>query len=215
MCYHNYTRHPGCGHLGESHTQPWTLCHTAEQRLSNLRGPVSPPLTSPLLISSSSMPPPKRHTRIFSLSKITRATSTITTKSTRRAVSDSTSYPRTSTSSSSSNSPALSPLTDHELEFARCKAPTRRTQIASGMPMDVCKECRKSIQDMRNMLERYEKTGSVLGTTAFERFLKGGGEDVGEVQLGVLGVLGGGGGYGSYDGGGDRRSEQEWYGGGL
>lgn len=38
--------------------------------------------------------------------------------------------------------------------------------------MRVCKECERWIEEMRFMVGRWEKTGSVRGTRAFEEFLK-------------------------------------------
>ncbi|ORY19034.1 hypothetical protein BCR34DRAFT_553164 [Clohesyomyces aquaticus] len=186
MCYHNYTRHTGCGHLGESHAQPWTLCPAAEQRLLDLRGPMSPPPTSSMAppplppkrtsTNTSSASGSKLHKRIASFSaSITR---TASTSSDRRAISG----PAGSrTSTSSFNSPSLGfGIADHELGIVLCKSDTviRRTQISQGMQMDVCKECGKWIREMRFMLDRFERTGSVMGTSAFEEFLKYRGESV-------------------------------------
>jgi hypothetical protein len=42
--------------------------------------------------------------------------------------------------------------------------------------MDVCKECKRWIREMRFVIERFEKTGSVKGTKAFEEFLRFRGE---------------------------------------
>ena len=53
--------------------------------------------------------------------------------------------------------------------------------------MRVCRNCERSLADMRNMLARYEKTGSIMGTAAFDRFLRcegeGGGEGEGDVTV--------------------------------
>ena len=38
--------------------------------------------------------------------------------------------------------------------------------------MRVCKECERWIREMQFMIARWEKTGSVRGTSAFEEFLK-------------------------------------------
>lgn len=48
--------------------------------------------------------------------------------------------------------------------------PTKRSQISREM--DVCKECKRWIGDMRSMIQRYDKTGSIRGTNAFEAFLR-------------------------------------------
>ena len=46
--------------------------------------------------------------------------------------------------------------------------------------MNVCKSCLKGLDDMRSMLARYDKTGSIRGTGAFDRFLKWEGEGAGD-----------------------------------
>ncbi|KAF2182473.1 hypothetical protein K469DRAFT_233931 [Zopfia rhizophila CBS 207.26] len=175
MCYHNYTCHNGCGHIGESHISPITLCADAEQRLALRRGPMSPPLpTSPPPKNTFPFPPPKHrptsklHKRIASFSaSISRTTSSASMASSRRAVSGPS---RTSTSSFASSGAELG-IADHELEAVKCERPQKRSLVSNGM--DVCKECGKWVREMRFMLERFDKTGSVRGTGAFEEFLKG------------------------------------------
>ncbi|KAF2853036.1 hypothetical protein T440DRAFT_466047 [Plenodomus tracheiphilus IPT5] len=183
MCFHNYTSHNGCGHLGESHTQPWTLCDTALGRLNTLRGPNSPPLSPP----TPTFPPPKRSSstrRFFSLSGTLSRSSTNASSTSRRAVSGPSGMmtPSESTSSYGSYAPTMaldySTLPDHQLSAVKCENPTKRTHVTRDMR--VCKPCERSIGDMRNMLARYDKTGSVLGTSAFERFLRREGEGGGE-----------------------------------
>jgi hypothetical protein len=61
-------------------------------------------------------------------------------------------------------------LPDHQLNAARCQNPSKRSQISREM--NVCKECKRWIGDMRSMVERYDKTGSIRGTSAFEAFLR-------------------------------------------
>jgi hypothetical protein len=46
--------------------------------------------------------------------------------------------------------------------------------------MDVCKTCKRWIEDMRSMLIRYDKSGSIRGTGAFEKFLKEEGDGGGD-----------------------------------
>jgi hypothetical protein len=46
--------------------------------------------------------------------------------------------------------------------------------------MKVCKLCQKNVDDMRSMLARYDKTGNIRGTIAFEKFLKWEGEGAGD-----------------------------------
>ena len=181
MCYHNFSQHNGCGHIGESYTQPWTLCQTALARLSALRGPNSPPLTT----ADFSFAPPKRSSsarRFFSLSGTLSRSSTSPWTTSSRAVSSPSGNitPRASTSTSSHGSstpPAeldYSKLLDHQLIAVRCVNPTKRTHVSREM--NVCKVCTKWLDDMRSMLTRYDKTGSIRGTTAFEKFLKWEGE---------------------------------------
>jgi hypothetical protein len=45
--------------------------------------------------------------------------------------------------------------------------------------MDVCKVCKYWIDNMRSMLVRYDKTGSIRGTAAFEKFLQSEGDGAG------------------------------------
>jgi hypothetical protein len=180
MCLHNYTQHSGCGHIGESHTQPWTLCDAAVQRLNSLRGPNSPPL-SPAAMTYA---PPKRTSstrRFFSLSRSNTAAS-------RRTTSGLTGTSRDSTTSHGSYTQALTAavnyatLPDHQLAAVKCAQPIKSTHVSREM--DVCKTCKRWIDDMRSMLSRYDKTGSIRGTSAFERFLKGE-EDCAEDDLTV------------------------------
>jgi hypothetical protein len=53
--------------------------------------------------------------------------------------------------------------------------------------MVVCKECARWIEAMRNMIQFYDKKGSIRGTAAFEKFLKwegeGGGEREGDLTV--------------------------------
>lgn len=78
-----------------------------------------------------------------------------------------------------------STLPDHQLVAVKCENPIQRTHVTRDMR--VCKNCECAIADMRNMLARYDKTGSVMGTSAFERFLRkegeGGGEREGDVTI--------------------------------
>ncbi|KAL6703488.1 hypothetical protein ACN47E_009586 [Coniothyrium glycines] len=190
MCFHNYTQHNGCGHIGESHTHPWTLCDTALHRLNHLRGPNTPPLSPPAL----GFEPPKRSAstrRFFSLSGTLSRTSTSASASSRRAISGPTSGHKRSDSTSSHGSIVAthaldySTLPDHQLAAVKCGDPTKRTHVSREM--NVCKDCKRCINDMRSMLQRYDKSGSVRGTAAFEKFLKwegeGGGEREGDLTV--------------------------------
>ena len=156
---------------------------------------MSPPLSPP-----TAGAPVKRSAstrRFFSLSQtISRSTSTAS----RRTVS-SLDDARDSSTYFSPVEPAnalnYATLPDHQLNAVRCGDPTKRTQISREM--NVCKECKRWIGDMRSMIERYDKTGSIRGTVAFEAFLRwqgeGGGEPDGDLTVplddGVDGVVSG------------------------
>lgn len=174
----------GCGHIGESHHQPWTLCDTAVNRLNDLRGPMSPPL-SPAAPNPAPVKRSGSTRRFFSLSQtISRSASTAS----RRTVSS----PDPS-NEASYFTPTLEPmnainydtLPDHQLNAVRCPEPIKKSQISREM--NVCKDCKRWIGDMRNMIERYDKTGSIRGTSAFEVFLKyqgeGGGSQDGDLTV--------------------------------
>ncbi|KAF1838038.1 hypothetical protein BDW02DRAFT_565301 [Decorospora gaudefroyi] len=191
MCFHNYTQHNGCGHIGESHTQPWTLCDDAVQRLNDIRGPSSPPFSPP---TANFPAPPKRSSstrRFFSLSGTLSRTSTNASTTSRRATSGpGATTPRSSDSSNGSYTPITtaldySTLPDHQLSAVKCAEPTKRTNVSREMV--VCKDCARWIGQMRNMIQRYDKTGSIRGTGAFEKFLKwegeGGGEREGDLTV--------------------------------
>ncbi|KAH6613898.1 hypothetical protein C7974DRAFT_66472, partial [Boeremia exigua] len=157
----------GCGHIGESHSQPWTLCDTALHRLNDLRGPMSPPL------SPAATPAPMKRSastrRFFSLSQtISRSASTTS----RRNVSSPDSASETSYFAAADPVKPLNyaTLPAHQLNAVRCAEPTKKSAISREM--DVCKECKRWLADMRGMLARYDKTGSIKGTAAFEAFLK-------------------------------------------
>lgn len=183
MCYHNYTQHSGCGHIGEARNQPWTLCDLAKQRLAVLRGPMSPPLSPP----ASSFQPPKRHSSTTSsTSKLSKrfaslgasiSRSKTTSSTSRRAVSGPEPSRNSTSSFLSSSSGFEEGIPDHQLEAVKCANPERRTCVTSGLGMDVCKRCRKWIQEMRFMIDRFDKTGNIKGTSAFEEFLKSRGEE--------------------------------------
>ncbi|EOA86786.1 hypothetical protein ACJQWK_08218 [Exserohilum turcicum] len=188
MCFHNYSQHNGCGHIGESHEHPWTLCDAAIQRLNDLRGPGSPPLSPPATVPSS---PPKHKRapstrRFFSLSGQLSRSNTSTSTSSRRSAS---SAPRKSDSSAGSYTYTVeldyATLPDHQLAAVRCAEPTRRTHVSRGMV--VCKDCARWIEAMRTMIHFYDKKGSVRGTAAFDKFLRcegeGGGEREGDLTV--------------------------------
>jgi hypothetical protein len=69
-------------------------------------------------------------------------------------------------------------LPDHQLLAVKCTNPTKRTHVSREMV--VCKTCKRWIDDMRSMLRIYDKTGSIRGTAAFEKFLKAEGDAGGE-----------------------------------
>jgi hypothetical protein len=64
-------------------------------------------------------------------------------------------------------------LPDYQLNAVRCAVPTETTRISGGV-VDVCGKCKRGINDMRYMIERYDKTGNIIGTDAFRNFLMGG-----------------------------------------
>jgi hypothetical protein len=72
-------------------------------------------------------------------------------------------------------------LPDHQLAAVKCAEPEKRTHVSREM--NVCKSCQRGIADMRSMLQRYDKTGSVKGTAAFDRFLKTEGDGGGESEV--------------------------------
>jgi hypothetical protein len=141
-------------------------------------------MSPPLSPATPTYAPPKRTSstrRFFSLSRSNTAVS-------RRTLSGGAGTPRDSLQSHGSYSPALSAtldyatLPDHQLLAVKCAHPVKSTHVSREM--DVCKTCRRWIDDMRYMLGRYDKTGNIRGTGAFERFLKGE-EDCGEEDVTV------------------------------
>jgi hypothetical protein len=80
-----------------------------------------------------------------------------------------------------------STLPDHQLLAVKCSTPIKRTHVSREMV--VCKDCTKYLGQMRSMLQRYDKTGSIRGTAAFEKFLvregDGGGEREGDLTVPV------------------------------
>ncbi|KAF2437237.1 hypothetical protein P171DRAFT_459306 [Karstenula rhodostoma CBS 690.94] len=180
MCYANFTQHSGCGHIGGSSTRPLTLCDDAIQRLYSLRGPNSPPISSPTQ-QNTFFPPPRRSAskrRFFSLSQTLSRTSSIASRSSRSSAGTGVDGRPAPRSAAASFSPSTTVAADidyaslpvHQLNAVKCREPIRRSQVASDM--DVCPECKKALVDMRSMLERYDKSGSIRGTTAFEQFLR-------------------------------------------
>lgn len=55
--------------------------------------------------------------------------------------------------------------------------------------MDVCKNCQSYISAMRSMIERYDKTGVIKGTDAFEEFLRFRGDDEADGLYGPATVM--------------------------
>ncbi|KAJ8118528.1 hypothetical protein OPT61_g507 [Boeremia exigua] len=136
--------------------------------------PLSPAVPNPAPVKRSAST-----RRFFSLSQtISRSASTAS----RRAVSSPDSAQEstyfTPITAEPVNAINYATLPDHQLNAVRCAEPTKRSQISREM--DVCKECKRWIGDMRNMIERFDKTGSIRGTAAFEAFLRWQGEGGGE-----------------------------------
>jgi hypothetical protein len=190
MCHHNFVQHNGCGHIGESHSAPWTLCASALARLSALRGPNSPPL------SPAAGAPPKRTPstrRFLSLSRtLSRSASGAGARPVQVASSRSSMMSGAgSVGEEYFGAPEMeidtASVPAHQVQAVKCAAPTKRTRVSSEMK--VCKECARWIADMRSLVQRFDKTGSVKGTAAFEAFLKGrgegGGEDAGDLTVPV------------------------------
>jgi hypothetical protein len=126
--------------------------------------PLSPAVPNPAPVKRSGST-----RRFFSLSQqISRSASTAS----RRTISSPDPTDANGYFSSSEPGAALNyaTLPDHQLNAVRCQNPSKRSQISREM--NVCKECKRWIGDMRNMVERYDKTGSIRGTSAFEAFLR-------------------------------------------
>ncbi|KAF2650573.1 hypothetical protein K491DRAFT_697143 [Lophiostoma macrostomum CBS 122681] len=186
MCWHNLTQHSGCGHIGEAHHEPWTLCPQALERLEANRGPSSPPFIPPQIQPA----PPTRLPTTSKTRKLTRTISDAVRSNPKRGAEPrSVSGPNISRSSTSSM-PTISSyrdLPDHVLERVKCTGSeiNERTQVdasAGGKRMNVCKDCKASIKDMCAMLDMYNKNGSIKGTAAFRKFLQ---NSVGDVEKDV------------------------------
>lgn len=129
---------------------------------------MSPPL-SPVVPDPAPVKRSASTRRFFSLSQtISRSASTAS----RRTISSPAPTDANGYFSPSEPSTLLNYVTlpDHQLNAVRCQNPSKRTQISRDM--NVCKECKRWIGDMRSMVERYDKTGSIKGTSAFETFLR-------------------------------------------
>ncbi|KAF2248970.1 hypothetical protein BU26DRAFT_309303 [Trematosphaeria pertusa] len=179
MCWHNYTQHSGCGHIGECYGHnKFQPCDAAWQRLAAQRGPSSPP-PIPQHITFPLGPPPKpaskgslikRPFRSMSNS-VKRSPTTASTTSTRSASNPTESIPRSSTSSFSATGGLVWGMSDHEWEMYQCTPLTERVIVSSGKST-LCPECKKWVDEMRDMLFRLEKSNSVMGTAAFREFLR-------------------------------------------
>ncbi|PSN61751.1 hypothetical protein BS50DRAFT_651147 [Corynespora cassiicola Philippines] len=186
MCQHNSTRHNGCGHMGESHTHPYTLCPHALEKLSTLRGPNTAPLYSqapsaPNTLkrsnTSTSQKPSffRRFTSMPARSNTTASAppppSTRRPRHSRSASTPGGAQPRASTSA---QRPA-GPVTDHELKVVLCRGEALEERTVVSSEMQVCKECQYWIEQMRELVTQYKKSGSVKGFMAFREFLEGSG----------------------------------------
>jgi len=161
MCYINITIHNGCGHRAPSTSDPYTLCDAALARLAAATGNSADSLPMP-------PPPPPKSKRMstnsgrFSSFKALGRTSSTSSMLSKRSVSDSVTSP---TSSSFAWKPP-----PHMMIAARCEVPEERERANSGM--DVCAECQKWINEMRFLVERYDRTWNVKGCKAFDEFLR-------------------------------------------
>ncbi|KAF2729750.1 hypothetical protein EJ04DRAFT_555904 [Polyplosphaeria fusca] len=190
MCYHNYTSHPGCGHLSESPSHPWTLCAPALDRLSALRGPSSPPLVPLQFTPATGLP--KRQSTISRLRKgfIERAAASMK-EGGRRSVSDPApgfSFSRSSTMSNISTADTGPSWTDAEIKAVKCAVPKARGVVGGSGLGTVCQECRVWIERMRDMILGFDGGKGVRGTGAYEEFLRARG--VGDVRVFAEGVRG-------------------------
>jgi hypothetical protein len=187
MCHHNFVQHNGCGHIGESYSNPWSLCGPALARLDALRGPNSPPL------SPAAGAPPKRTPSTRRFLSLSRTLSRSASAASARPVQVASSRSSMMSGAGGGEEYFAAPEIDttcvpaHQVQAVKCASPTKRTRVSSEMK--VCKECARWVADMRSLVQRFDKTGSIKGTAAFEAFLKGrgegGGEDAGDLTVPV------------------------------
>jgi hypothetical protein len=160
MYHHNFTQHVGCGHISETHLQPWTLCTDAEKRLSERLGQAmqpSPPQGSTYVQRNASSSSSGLRQRL----KV------------RLLLSPTSNTPSSYASPTSTPSLAsLHGLPMHEIQAITCMKSVQRTHTSAGAKMDVCGECKVWMSAMWSMLERYDKTGCIKGTRAYDEFLR-------------------------------------------
>ncbi|KAF2709063.1 hypothetical protein K504DRAFT_468271 [Pleomassaria siparia CBS 279.74] len=189
MCWLNYSQHMGCGHYGPPATNAYSLCVVGQKALLDRRGPSSPPLMSP---SSAPAPPPlKRSSTLgrFFESSVKRSASTTTARRAVSGPSGGTSASRLSMETSTvrfgldvtPGSQRNATITDAELKAVLCKGEElkKRARVWNGDEINICIKCKETISDMRFMIERLDKTGSIKGTKAFTDFLQLRGEALG------------------------------------
>ena len=64
-------------------------------------------------------------------------------------------------------------IPDYQWKGVLCTEVVDRTRVRSGGAVTICDICAKAVTDMRFMIKRFDATGSVKGTSAFEEFLMG------------------------------------------
>ncbi|KAF9739526.1 hypothetical protein PMIN02_005821 [Paraphaeosphaeria minitans] len=172
MRWHNYTQHSGCGHYGEVYNERYTLCQPTYQTLMSKRGPSSPPIAPPQDFTFFPQPAKRSNTtksgRFFGL----RRSSTAASTSSRRAASGpgSVGLNRASTTSGASNQ-----FPDYEMlpQVQACPELKTRTIVTQSVDKSqVCSECSKWIEHMRNMIAGYDKRRGLRGSAAFKEFLE-------------------------------------------
>ncbi|KAK7188028.1 hypothetical protein PSPO01_05722 [Paraphaeosphaeria sporulosa] len=135
------------------------------------RGPSSPPIAPPQDFTFFPQAPKRSNTtrsrRFFGLSR----SSTTASTSSRRAASgpESLGLNRASTTSGTSNQ-----FPDHEMLPVVQACPALRTRTVVSQSADqgqVCSECKKWIEHMRNMILGYDKRRGIRGNAAFKEFL--------------------------------------------
>ncbi|KAF2750389.1 hypothetical protein M011DRAFT_241519 [Sporormia fimetaria CBS 119925] len=178
MCYHNLTQHNGCGHIGERHTAAWTLCAAAEQRLAQLRGPTP--------IAPSTTRPPKLGKRFTSFGSSFSRSNTAN-PSLQRTMSGPPSSlsvgSRTSISSATTQETSCGDIPRYEFNSVKCGEEVCETRTQVTRDMDVCKGCKRWIEEMRSMIAGYDRSGIIRGTKVYEEFLKARvGDDAGPVR---------------------------------
>lgn len=148
------------------------MCHAAYQSLMSKRGPSSPPMAPPQDFPFFPQTPQRSNTnksrRFFGLSR----SSTAASASSRQATSkpEPVRLKRASTISGASHK-----CPEHEMlpvVQACTELKTRAVVSQSVDQSQVCSECKKWIEHMRNMIIGYKKRRGIRGNAAFKEFLE-------------------------------------------